>query len=173
MYKVEGLAQLQGALVQLSKSAGQTVLAGALRDAARPIVRDARTNVARKTGALAKSIRTEVFRNNGTGRSNNVVSLSIGYHKSVGWRARFIEKGTKPHRIPNEKIGRGRRKRKNTAVVAFGGKVYKSVQHPGIKAQPTLLPAFERGQRQALTIFKQRLYQRIILQSIKKYGKRA
>jgi HK97 gp10 family phage protein len=170
-YSVTGLKQLEQALVQLGKSAGNQALSGALRDAARPAIKAARNSAPQKSGDLKRGIKAQVIK--GNGQSNTVATLLIGYDKRKAWHGRFIEKGTKPHTIPNATIGRGKSKRKNKSVVSFGGNVYASVNHPGIQAKPLLLPAFSATYKQSIGIFKQRLNERIILRAIKKYGKSA
>jgi HK97 gp10 family phage protein len=168
-FETKGLKQLEKALVELGRGAGNQVLSGALRDAARPIVKSARSKMPVKSGTLRRGIKTEVVR--GNGQSKTVATLHIGYDKNKAWYARFIEKGTKPHVIPSPTVGRGKNKRKNTAVVSFGGKVYSKINHPGMSAKPILLPAFSSGYKQSIAIFQQRLRERIILRAIKKYGK--
>jgi len=80
----------------------------------------------------------------------------VGIHKSV-WYAHFIEYGTSPHRIPNANVGSGKNKRKNDAAVAFGGGVYRAVNHPGIKANPFVRRALESKKQAAVDEMVKRL----------------
>lgn len=80
----------------------------------------------------------------------------VGIHKSV-WYAHFIEYGTSPHRIPNATVGKGKNKRANDAVLAFGGGVYRSVNHPGIKANPFVRRALETKKQAAIDEMTKRL----------------
>jgi HK97 gp10 family phage protein len=172
MYKTNGLKDLEKAMSQLGKQAGFAALTGALRDASRPIIKSTRARAPSKTGNLKRGIIAEVFK--GKGKRDDVATLHIGFsikRKNSAFYGSFLEKGTKSHRIPGSKSGRGRNKRDNKAKVSFGGKVYSNVMHPGIRAKPMLLPGFQAGYKQSIPIFVKRLRERIILQAIKKYGK--
>ena len=80
----------------------------------------------------------------------------VGIHKSV-WYAHFIEYGTSPHRIPNKTVGRGRNKQENKGFVAFGGGVFRSVNHPGIAANPFVRRALETKKQAAIDEMTKRL----------------
>lgn len=164
-----GLANLEKALAQLGKNAGFNALTGALRDASKPIIKATRQAAPKKSGKLQRGIKSQAFK--GKGKRVSVATLQIGFDRKTAWYGRFFEKGAKAHRIPSETVGRGRNKRQNKAKVAFGGKVFAKVQHPGMRAKPILEPAFSASYRQALPIFKQRLRERIIIEAVKKYGR--
>jgi len=171
-YKTEGTKNLEKALVQLGRSAGFKALTGAMRDAAKPIIVDARNNAPSKTGTLKKNIISQVFR--GKGYSDSVATLHIGFRKKKAWYGQILERGAKRHRIPSKTVGRGRNKTKNNAKVSWEkGKVYSNVNHPGTRPYPMLKRAFDRKHGASVKILRERLRQRIILESIKKYGKTA
>lgn len=172
-FEVKGMAQLEKALSEMGARAGKKVLLGALRDAAKPVRSQMRAAAPRKSGTLRKAIKTKAIA--GKGSTNNVATVMIGTFKegkqSPGFYAKFLEYGTKAHDIPSPTAGRGKNKTKNKAVVAFGGKIFGRVRHPGIKAKPFIAPAFERTHKQATEILAKRLKQRIILEAIKKSGR--
>jgi len=170
-YKTTGINNLEKALTQLGENAGGAALAGALRDASKPVIMASRRACPKDSGDTAKSIRSEVFKGKGRGKTDSVATLQIGFHKTKGWKGRFIEGGVKSHTIPKKPFKKGRKKR---VVVVFGqDAVFSSAVHPGKKAHPVLLPAFEQSYRKTTPIFIKRLRERIILQAIKKYGKSA
>ena len=166
---IRDAATLEKALVELGSKAGATVLRGALRDAAKPIQKRARANIQRKTGESRRNIKIKAI--SGKGIRSDVATVLIGGINRAAYKLKFIEKGTKKHGIPNETVGRGKAKRKNKAKVAFGGKVYSKVNHPGTKAKPFLKPAFDVEHKNALKIFSQRVYERLIVATVKKYGR--
>lgn len=171
-YKTSGTANLEKALVQLGRSAGFKALTGAMRDAAKPIIQDARSSAPTKTGTLKKNIISQVFR--GKGYSDSVATLHIGFRRRKAWYGQILERGAKRHRIPGESVGRGRNKTKNKAKVSWQkGKVFSNVDHPGVRSYPMLKRSFNRKHGASVKILTARLRQRIILESIKKYGKAA
>jgi HK97 gp10 family phage protein len=174
-FKVTGMQELEKVLSELGSRAGKKALVGSLRDAAKPVRKAMRSLAPKDRGNLRKSIKTVVVA--GKGSTSNVATAMVGTFKSKngrynpGFYSRFIEFGTKAHGIPSETVGRGENKRKNRAKVAFGGKVYGSVNHPGQRAKPFIGPAFDRTHKQATQILSYRLRERIILEVIKKYGR--
>ena len=171
MIEVQGLNQLERALTELGRASGFKALTGALRDSSKPVVRESRRAFPKKSGETAKAIKTQVFR--GKGVTDSVATLLIGYDKKRAYIGRFIEKGTKAHRVPNKTTGKCRNKKRNNAKVSFGGKVFSNVRHPGSSAKQVLGPAFTRSHPRSIPILKQRLKQRIIIETVKKYGKSA
>lgn len=104
-------------------------------------------------GALKKSIgyRTLSLRSKSSrGIPREARALMVGvvrkvadpkYKRSPGkkisqmFKAMWIERGTKPHMIP-ENPDEG-------VAMAFGGKVLRSVEHPGFHAKPFIFPAYQ------------------------------
>ena len=92
------------------------------------IERNAKQNVENnrsiKTGHLRRGITTDVG------------NMEVTVHTSNIKYARGVEEGTRPHTI----------KAKNKKVLYWKGAKHpvKSVQHPGSKAKPFLIPAFEK-----------------------------
>lgn len=171
--KVHGLRELEKALVELGSRAGKQALLGALRDAAKPIRKAARRNAPKKSGLLRKSIKTKAAATKGGGDSAAKVQIGVFRDgKKSPFYAVMIEKGAKKHRIPSSSKGRGKNKTKNNVRLAFGGRVVSSVNHPGVRARPFMKPAFEQNHKEALKILKRRLKERIILQAVKRYGRK-
>jgi HK97 gp10 family phage protein len=172
-FEVKGMAELEKALSEMGSRAGKKVLLGALRDAAKPIRKMQRTLAPKQTGFLRKNIKIKAVA--GKGATSSVATVMVGIFRQGrsedDFYAHFQEFGTAAHDIPSPTTGRGKNKTKNKAVVAFGGKVFGRVRHPGQKAKPFMSPAFERTHKQATEILAKRLKQRIILEAIKKSGR--
>ncbi|MGL4801478.1 MAG: hypothetical protein ACRC18_04360 [Cetobacterium sp.] len=99
-----------------------------VRDSTLKIERGAKENLTSngsvKTGHLRRGITSNISKNEGIVHTSNIV-YSMG-----------VEKGTKPHTI----------KAKNGKYLYWKGARHpvKQVNHPGSKAKPYLIPAFEK-----------------------------
>ncbi|MFW8589820.1 HK97-gp10 family putative phage morphogenesis protein [Glaciecola sp. 2405UD65-10] len=164
-YKTSGLKNLEQAIAELGKQSGFKVLTGAMRDAAKPIIKASRDNAPKgNTGKLKKGIRSQVFR--GKGKSDSVATLHVGFHRQTSWYGQILERGAKKHTIkPRAKGGK--------KVLKINGSYRSSTNHPGTKSYPMLKQAFDAQHKNAIKILKQRLKERIILEAVKKYGKSA
>lgn len=96
--KTEGFAELERKLLDLGAAASKTVMRGALMSGLTPMVKRARERVAKRTGALAKSIRKRSMITKG-----NDFAADVGIHmsskrKEAGWRWHFEEFGTSKQR---------------------------------------------------------------------------
>jgi hypothetical protein len=160
-YKTSGTANLEKAISELGKQAGFKVITGALRDAARPIIQEARSFAPRKSGALKKGIKAQVFK--GKGNSDSVATLHIGFNRRTAWYGQILERGAKKHSI----------KPKNKKVLKIGDGFSSGADHPGTKSIPMLKKSFDSQHKAALKILTTRLRERVILEAIKKYGKSA
>ena len=95
--KIFGLGKLRIKLSRMPKEIQREVEAG-LRDGANLVFRDAQANVRRRFGLLADAMKLK--------RGTRGLSFRIGYWKSgnirnwrkAGWRAKFIEFGTRNQR---------------------------------------------------------------------------
>ena len=156
-YNIKGLKRLEKALELLGDRTTKKVLKGALRDASKPIVKEVKRKLPKKTGRLRKTVGVQVDR---YGR------LKIGYRKTkkhFGFIGELLEKGTKSHVITVKK--KDRRRGRRAITTPFGAK--DNVRVKGIKATPTLQPAMESRYRQGILVFKKRVNERIIIESIK------
>lgn len=162
--KTSGLANLEKALAELGKQSGMKALTGALRDAAKPIIKEARSIAPKgNTGDLKKGIKSEVFR--GKGKTDSVATIQIGFNKKTAWYGQILERGAKKHKI--------RRKGKSGGPLKINDGFAYEVSHPGTKSIPMLSRSFDSKYKEALQILTKRLRERIILEAIKKYGKSA
>jgi len=163
-YKTSGTKQLERAISELGKQSGFKVITGALRDAAKPIVSEARSLAPKKSGALRKGIKTQVFR--GSGKSDSVATLHIGFNRRTAWYGQILERGAKKHKITSSN------KRAGKPLKIGDGYAYE-VNHPGTRSIPMLKSSFNSKYKESLKILTTRLRQRVILEAIKKYGKGA
>lgn len=85
----------------------------------------------RAPGSIAEEIVQET-----TGRRLNAVEVSVGPSKEA-FIAKFLEFGTRPHRIPK------RRSRKRRKVLTIGDRFVAWANHPGIRPRPFVRPGFE------------------------------
>lgn len=157
-YKVEGLKQLEKALELLGDRATKKVLKGALRDASRPVIKEMRSRLPKRTGRLRKTIGAHI---------DKYGNMQIGYRVSKkywGFVGRLLEQGTKAHTITLKKkdIRRGRK----AITTPYGAK--RSVNVRGIRANPVLDPALRSKEKQAIEAFKKRAYERLIIETINK-----
>jgi len=147
-FDIQGFAELEKALDNLSKSAGKGVLRRSLKKAAQPTADIAASLAPKKTGALAKSIivgtkldgrqakiHRKMFRDD-----KSAVTMFVGPSYLLGAKGRhghLVEFGTAPF------INGGR----------FAG-----TQNPGTPAQPFMRPAFESDKMAMLERLKSELW---------------
>lgn len=96
-------------------------------------------------GFLSRSIKRK------TSYRNGVARVVIGIKKEAAYGILFVEKGTKPHRIPKRGIRR----------MAFGGKVVSHVNHPGARAKPWFRKTFEANRKTMEKRFAEQLRRKI------------
>lgn len=166
--QLDGFKELETALQQLGPRYARPALRGAMRDAARPIVRRAKANAPRKSGKLKKSIKSKVYI--GKGQQLSIASVLIGSFGRAStdndaFYAHMVEKGTEGHSL-QPKSRRETKKKSGSAGNATGRN--KGRQHPGAKAKPFLKPAVFSEQKKAFKILGNRLAERIIVQQYKK-----
>lgn len=160
--KIDGLKELEAALVQLGGRHALRAIDGALRDAGAVVRREMRNAAPVKSGKTRASVAVKAD------KTAKTAAIYVGSMGRDAWYARLVEKGTKRHDIPGKTVGRGRNKRKNGAKVAFFGNVFSKVEHPGIKPRPWAEPAFMRSYPRAIARLKQRLRERLIVEAFKK-----
>ncbi len=166
-FPVTGLKELDAVLSALPKKMQKQAYRRALTAAARPIRDEARMRAPKKSGKMAKSIKTGSPRQNPDG-SFSVQIRPDGEH---GFLALFHEYGTSPHFIaPGDAAQDGKglsarlltRKAKRgdvTGEVATGrlkiGQNYVTgpVFHPGHSAQPFMRPALDIRADDAVAAF--------------------
>lgn len=131
-WKLEGL---DAVLRELARRQGNT--RRQLRDiinAGADIIRD-------ETKRRAKGrIQTAILRRTSVNPARVTASSKIGPEKSVAYIARFLELGTAPHEI---------RARRGRLLRLRGGRLVRSVRHPGARPYPFMTPAFEASKGRA------------------------
>lgn len=171
---IKGAEELQRRLLELPAKIERNVLRGALRAGAKVFEQVAQQEVPRRTGKLARSIRVSTK----TRRGLVMAKAKIG--NSEAHYAHMVHGGAKAHDIPGPttKAGRnalsrvlggapvpsGRTRSGRVALRAalfFGGRFVRRVRHPGIKANPFMKRAFERGAGQAIAAIADYLRKRL------------
>ena len=142
MSSVKGLKELDRKLAALGAKAGGKILRSAALQASTPAMRRMKATAPRgrqahrtykgnlvAPGFLSRSIKRKGKFRNGTAR------VMIGVKKEAHYGLTYVERGTKPHRIP----------KRGTARLKFGGGVFSSVNHPGARPKPWFERAFVRS----------------------------
>lgn len=138
---VQGLAELEKALDNLSKSVGKNVLRKSLRKAAEPMRDRAKALAPVGEGTLRDSIIVGGLLNKSQKRKQrkltederSSIELFVGpsYRKGAGGRhGHLVEFGTSPHIL---------------------GGVFRGTKHPGTAPQPFMRPAFDAEARPTVT----------------------
>lgn len=162
-YPVTGLAELDRYLSALPGNMQKAAYRAALTAAAKPIRDEARLRAPKKTGAMAKSIKTGSARQNPDGTFSVHVRLE-GRHSFLGL---FHEYGVAPHLIASTGKGEGRvavrKANEGTGTVQSGkmkiGDDFVSgiISHPGHRAQPFMRPALDARADDAVKAFAGRI----------------
>lgn len=79
----------------------------------------------------------ETFRSKVTGKGINLTGAVGWFGKSAPWYIKFVEQGTKAHKITPKRPG---------GVLSFDGRYAKVVQHPGISARGFMAAGFSATQ---------------------------
>lgn len=129
IYKhIQGAAELDRALKQLSSKLEARLLRQALRDGGVVLQKGAQGHVSVRKGNLRKTIRVTTRVSKGV----VVVQVKAGNPKKGVFYAHLVEGGTKPHTI---RPHRGKR-------LKIGPAFFLKVEHPGSRARPFMTPAF-------------------------------
>lgn len=151
---VKGLKELQAALDTLAPKIEANIMRGAMRAGVKVMQKEAQvlapvgppsfSNAAHyggRPGLLRDSIKLKTSLKNGVAMGRVVAGGKV---KGGGdaYYAYMVEKtGAKPHRIKGRKGGR----------LSFGGGSYWGVDHPGFKAHPFMVPAFDTSGQAAIS----------------------
>lgn len=163
MTRLKGGPELMAFLEAFPARLQKNALKSAMIAGARVVRDEARANVPRKSGKLAKSIKTSSPRAFTGGAASVKVKL-LGPHSFVGT---FLEYGVSPHLIARTGAGQG----KVAIQKAVDGKGVVStkamkigedfvsgiIMHPGIVARPFLRPALDRKQGEVIDAIGARL----------------
>lgn len=157
--KIEGLAELDKLLKQFAPRVEANILRGSLNAANKVILERAKELAPVDDGDLKASIRvtSKIKRKTGWVESNIVAGNKQAFY------ARFIEYGTAQFYS-----GTGQSNRRPYVIrprtkksLFFGGVAREEVNHPGIKPQPFMRPAFDSKQDEALAQFARYMKGRI------------
>ena len=171
--EMKGTKELDRFLAALPANLQKQAIRQALTAAAAPIREEARLRVPKKTGMLARAIRTSSPRQNPDGTFSIKVQLTGNEHAFLGY---FFEYGVAPHFIRAGDSGfsarilsrrgksgidvaarRGKKTGENQVLAIDGQLVSGAVHHPGIRAQPFLLPALDVRAEDAVRAFAGRI----------------
>lgn len=114
---IKGLSELQKYLDTLPAKIEKNVVRGAMRAGMKVVLPVVQSMVPTKTGLLKAGLKL------GTRSRGGRVTAYVKATGPHAYLARWMEYGTKAHRISGRKGG----------FLSFGGKVVKAVDHPGIK----------------------------------------
>jgi len=158
-FPVEGLAELDRFLSAFPKNMQTNAYRGALRAAANVIRDEARLLAPKKTGKMAKAIKTGSPRKNQDGTFSVSVRLD-GEHSYLGL---FQEYGVAAHLIARTGKGEGRVAVRKAAagegtiqggVMKIGADFVSGIlSHPGHAAQPFMRPALDAKSNEAVQVF--------------------
>lgn len=162
-FPVKGLQQLDAYLSALPMNLQKGALRAGLVAAAAPVRDEARALARKKSGKMAKSIKTGSARQNPDGTFSVTIRL-VGEHAFLGL---FMEYGVDPHLIASTGKGEGRvavrkaaaGKGKIKAGVLKIGDDYVSgiIHHPGHAAHPFMRPALDAKGGDAVKAFGGRI----------------
>lgn len=143
--KVKGLAEMHRTLQELPVKLERNILRSALVAGARVVANEAKAQVPKDTGELARGIKVS----SGTRRGRVTAKVkTTGPH---GFIAPWLEYGTGAHRIVA----------KDGGFLLVGGSFVKSVEHPGIKPRPFFRPAIDQKQMDAINTVAYRIKARM------------
>jgi len=159
MPKVRGLKELDAKLNRLEAKVAAKTLRSAALQATTPALKTMKAAAPRgkqlhrtykgnlvAPGFLSRSIKRKTTLKYGRAK------VIIGVKKEAHYGVNFVEKGTRPHRIPSK--GRARLK--------FGGGVFSSVNHPGARPKPWFKKSFVASERAMIRKFSEVLNKRIM-----------
>lgn len=135
---ITGLSDLQALLDQLPANIEKKVMRGALRAGQKVVLDQARQAVHNVSGDLAQSLRIK------TSARGGKVSATVVAGNAKAYYARMVEFGTASHLI----------KPKKGRALAFGGREYASLRHPGAKKKPFMRPALDAAAGEGSAAFE-------------------
>lgn len=136
-----------------------------------PIKRNIKTSISDVTGSLGKSIGHRSISKSGKSRlgySADKIVLLVGATRKVAgsigappgkkwdqnYKLNWLERGVKPHDIPN--VGKTNRFR-NRKVLKFGGGYAISIEHPGFSGRQIIWKSLQAARSKQQTLFNQKL----------------
>ena len=132
--QITGLAELNALLQTLPKKVEAKILRQGLRAGQKEILEAAKSRVPVASGALRASLKIK------TSSKRGVVSARLVAGSKTAYYAHMVEFGTAAHKITA----------KNGGMLNFGGRLVKSVDHPGARKRPFMRPAIDHKQGDAV-----------------------
>lgn len=162
-FPVTGLKELDSYLSHLPANLQKGAYRAGLTAAARPVRDEARVRARRRSGKMAKAVKTGSARQNQDGTFSVSIRLE-GEHAFIGV---FQEFGVLPHLIASTGFGEGRvavRKAKEgrgtitAGAMKIGEDFVKGIiSHPGHAAHPFMRPALDAKADEAVKAFADRI----------------
>ena len=145
---VSGLRELQEAMSTLPDKIERNVLMAGLGAGAKVIRDAARQNAPKRSGKLAKSIRSS------RASSRGAVLIKAGKRGKggQGWYAGIVHKGAKAHTILPKREG---------GMLFFSGRFLRAIHHPGFTGVPFLLNAAEANADAAVRAMASKIAERL------------
>lgn len=134
MSSIKGFEQISRKLKNIEKKAGNKVVRRGVSKMAQVVRKEMRRNAPRRSGKLNKELRYKVQRDRRGGFTAKVGAFNDAFY------AKFLEDGTKPHRIP----------KKNGGKVVINGSVRQNASHPGTRGTKFLSKSFDKSRKRAI-----------------------
>lgn len=136
---LEGFDELAKGLGRLNVDLRKKIVRRGVSKMAQVTRKRMRQLAPRRTGNLHKNLKYTVRRDRRGGFTAKVGAFNTAYY------AKFLEGGTKPHKITSRKVKKGK-----IGGLKLGFAVYKQVDHPGASKKPFIEKAFNQSQDQAI-----------------------
>lgn len=150
-FEIKGLNEVTRNVLTFPDKLQKKAMRGAMRAGGMVIVKIARKKIKKKSGRLARSVRTMVKYRNGRWTATVIAGRNRPGKPDDPYYALMVERGTEAHDI--------RPKRAKSLFLA--GLMRTQVKHPGSAPAPFLGPALEEGAEQALEAIRTSLMQSI------------
>lgn len=140
---IKGMPELKAKLKELKKVGGRALLRRAVRAGAIVVREEARARLG-QMGRKSKTQRGVIVEERKAPPGEAIAVVGISKKK---WQLRFLERGARPHPIKVTS-------RKKVLVTKEGVFLGKMVQHPGVRATPFLVPAYQAKKDEAVAAMK-------------------
>ena len=152
--KFKGGAELQAFLDQLPAKIERNIMRSAMRDGAKVLHAEIKSNAPEDTGELRDGLKIS------TRAKGGKVRASVKAKGKHGFLAPWFEYGTRAHQIGGRK----------GQTLAFAGGVYKSVEHPGMRPRPFMRPALDTKGGEAIAAVGAGIKKRLTKQGLDASG---
>jgi HK97 gp10 family phage protein len=145
-----GLRELQEMLNTLPVKIERNIMRSAMRAGAKVLQQEIKANIPVLSGLTKAGIKIS------TGSRKGVITAKVKATGKHGYIANFLEWGTAAHVITS----------KSGTVLAFGGAIYRTVDHPGIRPHPVFRPALDTKNAAAVIAVGEMVKKRLTAQGI-------